>query len=355
MDFKILNWNIGGAKYLQDKEDEREETRKQLNSELQDLIRRNRRFPDVVTLQEIVWFQKPGEELENIIYQDQIEGYRYYPFSLIDSDRLSSKAKWNKVQKSGGWPDGTYFAQGNATLFRNDVPHFPVWDLSASCRCIPQGGRHFIEQVNLDSGLYFGDRDTEPRAVLVSHFIYNPIGEEGLPLDILVVNLHLTTLMREREGIPEIDMKASKIRLAQLDVVFCGIVSRYNMWKQLKFPERGEKREKKSGETYERYEPVWILAGDFNFTSESVEYESIKRLNFIDVIPIKGSGTKASGAGNPPTLTVDYIFAGPKFVSLDPLITKAGINNNRVDIDVRGSDHYPMYANIPIVPLTSPK
>ncbi len=32
--FKILNWNIGGAKYLQEKEDKRSVTREQLNIEL---------------------------------------------------------------------------------------------------------------------------------------------------------------------------------------------------------------------------------------------------------------------------------------------------------------------------------
>ncbi len=355
MNFKILNWNIGGAKYLEDKEDKREETRKQLNNELQELIGRNRRFPDVVTLQEVVWVKKPGGKLQNIIDQYQIENYRYFPCPLIDSARLSSKAKWNKVKENGGWPNGTYFAQGNAILFRDDVPHFPVWDLSASSKRMPKRKRHYIEQVNLESGLYFGDRDTEPRAALVSHFIYNPEGEKGMPLDIFVVNIHLTTLMREREGIPEIDMEASRIRLDQLDVIFRGIVSRYNMWKRLEFPERGKKREKKPGETFDRYEPVWILAGDFNFTQESLEYESLKRMNFIDVVPIKGSGTKARGVGNRASLTVDYIFAGPKFMSLDPLITEDGIRNNQVDHDVRGSDHYPLYAIIPITPLAIPK
>ena len=55
----------------------------------------------------------------------------------------------------------------------------------------------------MDSGLYFGDRNTEPRAALVSHFIYDsgPSTGDPKPLDIFVVNLHLTTLMMEREGV----------------------------------------------------------------------------------------------------------------------------------------------------------
>jgi len=346
MEFTILNWNIGGAKYLQEKKGERGQTRKQLNSELRELIRKYRK-PYVITLQEVLRYRTSSQSVEDII--GPIQGYKYYLFPLIDSDRLSSKAKWNKVKRLGGWPPEAFFAQGNAILLRNDVPHFPVWDLSASSNRRPDVERHFIEQVNLESGLYFGDRNTEPRAALVAHFIYNPKGENTKPLDVFVVNLHLTTLMLEREGIPEIDLEATKLRLAQLDVIFRGIVSRYNKWRHEGFPERGKPREKwETWETDKRYEPVWILAGDLNFTPESEEYETIQRMNFIDVVPQKGSGTKAKGAGNPPTLTVDYIFAGPKFISLDPFITTPGIRSNKVDDAVQGSDHYPMYAKIPL-------
>jgi endonuclease/exonuclease/phosphatase family metal-dependent hydrolase len=345
-EFTILNWNIGGAKYLQEEKDKREKTREELNSELNNLIKRYKK-PSVITLQEIVRYGASNQNVEEII--DPIEHYKYCSFPLIDSDRLSSKAKWNKIKRLGGWPPETFFAQGNAMIFRDDMPHFPVWDLATSSMHRHDEERHFIEQVNLENGLYFGDRNTEPRAALVAHFILNPGGENTMPLDIFVVNLHLTTLMLEREGIPEIDIKATQIRLNQLNVIFCGIVSRYNTWKRQKFPERGEPRKTwENGETDKRHEPVWILAGDFNFTQESEEYETIQRMNFIDVVPNKGGGTKAKGADNPPTLTVDYIFAGPKFISLDPLITTDGIKNNTVDHTVIGSDHYPMYAKIPI-------
>jgi len=346
MNFTILDWNIGGAKYLESEPDKRETTREQLNSELRQLVKGYDR-PQVITLQEIVQYREPGKDLGDLI--EPLEGYRYYPFRLIDSDRLSSKAKWHKVERKGLWPPGTFFAQGNAMLFRNDVPHFPVWDLSRSSIDAPAPERHFIEQVNLESGLYFGDRNTEPRAGLVAHFIFDVPGNRRKPLDIFVINLHLTTLMMEREGIPEIDLAASRIRLSQLDVLFHGIVSRYNVWKRQGFPERGERRKASKCETFKRHEPVWILAGDFNFTGDSVEYDTIKRMNFMDVVYKKGSGTKASGAGKPPTLVLDYIFAGPKFIALDPLIAETSqLKNNCVDTQPKGSDHYPSYAMIPL-------
>ena len=55
-----------------------------------------------------------------------------------------------------------------------------------------------------------------------------------------------------------------------------------------------------------RYSPVWILSGDFNFIEESEEYQYIKRRNFIDTVEKKEGmlrgehveGTKASGVGS---------------------------------------------------------
>ena len=297
-------------------------------------------------MQEVVCYGKSREKAENIL--DTIEGYQQYTIPLIDSDRLSSKAKWREVERVGGWDPKTFFAQGLAILFREETtPHFPVWDLPASAENNPRREGHFIENVHLESGLYFGDRNTEPRAALVAHFVFNPESSKA-PLDIFVINLHLTTLLMEREGIPGVDLEASRIRMDQLRIIFKGIISRYNIWKQQKYPERGKERNPEVGETFERCEPVWILAGDFNFTPESGEYEYIERLNFIDVVPLKGSGTKAKGAGNPATLTVDYIFAGPKYISLDPVITSAKIKNNYVYHETKSSDHYPMYAKIPI-------
>ena len=62
-------------------------------------------------------------------------------------------------------------------------------------------------------------------------------------------------------------------------------------------------------------------------------------------------GTKASGLGDSPTLTVDYVFAGPKYEALDPVYVQEGIKTNRVaiDDDVLISDHLPLLMSVPIV------
>jgi len=339
MEFKILNWNIAGAKYLEKKEDEREDFQKVMNGELKRLITVHN--PDVITLQEIVQY---GADRKDII--EPPDGYDYHPFTFVDTESLSIRAKWNKLEKSGEWPKGTYFAQGNGFLFKKGLPHQPVWSLPSDGKHQPRIlKKNYLEKVGLESGLYFGDRDTEPRAALVAHFVFNPKGKPK-PLDIFILNIHLTTLTMEREGVPEIDRRATKIRLSQLDIIFDGIVSRYNSWRRGGFRERGEHRKPEDWETFDRHEPVWILAGDFNSTKSSHEYKAIQDVNFMDVIK-KDTATKAPGAGKEATLILDYIFAGPAFVSLDPLIMSAGIKSNHVE-DIRVSDHCPLIANIPI-------
>ena len=359
MDFTILNWNIGGAKFLETKQrGDRERQKSDLNQALSSLI--NKFQPDVVTLQEIVRYKEPDDvEIRDVV--DPVPtGYRYFPFDLINSDLMSSKAKWNKVLRGSDWDLKSYFAQGNAFLVKKDSPVFPVWDLSNLAQPRPGTDRdHFVEQVHLDSGLYFGDRNTEPRAALVMHFITDPKikGKDGWPLDIFVVNVHLTTLMKEREGVPEIDALAEETRLAQLKIVFNGVVSRYNSWRQDGYPQRHERRKPGPTESFDRHSPIWILAGDFNFTENSAEYAWIMRRNFIDTVPDErktspyGIGTKAKGVGNDPTLTLDYIFAGPQYVSLDPVIKKAGLHQNYVvhDHDFRASDHYPVFSKLALI------
>jgi endonuclease/exonuclease/phosphatase family metal-dependent hydrolase len=214
-----------------------------------------------------------------------------------------------------------------------------------------------MEVVKLESGLYFGDRNTEPRAALVTHLVLSELphthsnGILERPLDVFVVNLHLTTLMGEREGIPEIDDEATQTRLRQLDLVLNGIVSRYNKWAKDGFKIRGKKVEPRDGETHKRHSAIWILAGDFNFTPESTEYQTLIRRGFIDLIRNHELGSKTSGLGATPTLTVDYVFAGPRFEAIDPAVAREGTIQNHLEVtdDTRVSDHFPLIVSVPIV------
>lgn len=353
-ELRILDWNIAGAKYFElPKDDEKDQFRIDTNNALADLIRRH--DPHVITLQETVVVGRPGEKQSHLI--DTPPGYVFADSVLIDSERHAYVAKWRKVAKMGNWPPDTYFGQGLGMLWKSGLPqfkHFPVWripDLDA----VADDGKH-IEEVILMSGLYFGDRNTEPRAALVTHFVIthdlkNAAMRFPRPLDVFVVNLHLTTLKHEREGIPEIDERAEQLRSHQLDIILDGIVSRYNLWRSDGYRTSGEVTAVGSGDDSDRYSPVWILCGDFNFTPDSIEYHRVQRANFVDVCLNKGFGTKASGRGTRARLTLDYIFAGPKFVSLDPVIVDDAIKGSFTpDYTVKVSDHYPMFAEVPLTP-----
>ncbi len=390
MELKVLNWNIGGAKVLEQiTRGKREKEKKVINRDLQRLIKANE--PDVVTLQEVIAYKQPSDKkVIHLIEKDIIDklGYKCFFFPLIDSLGFSSQEKWKKVTDKSDWEENTYFSQGNGILLRKNAPLFPFWDLSKSNQTSP-GERllsiykqhkinpvddlikefdndfqnYLIERVHLEKGVYFGDRNTEPRVALITHLILDsPLKNDSRPIDVFILNVHLVTIMKERVGIPSKDAEATKLRLNQLDAIFDGIISRYNSWFDDGFPHRGEKRIPETWETFERHQPVWLLCGDFNFTENSDEYDYIMRRNFIDTTPghrriavthhdgvtTKHSGTKTSGAGNPATLTLDYIFAGPKFVTFDPLFTDAVMDDNRIDHNIKSSDHYPIISKIPL-------
>lgn len=394
MEIILLNWNIGGAKVLEQKcRKRRDIVKKEINLDLANLIKKNK--PDIVTLQEVVAYKQPSDkDLTNIIDKDKIGklGYNCFFFPLIDSLGFSSQDKWEKIKKDSDWDKNSYFSQGNGMLFRKNAPLFPCCDLSKPEEVSPgqrlltileqQKGNpvgdlereiennyqnFLMEKTPLTMGSYFGDRNTEPRVAIVSHLILkSPVPDDPKPIDIFILNVHLVTLMKERVGIPSKDAEATKLRINQLTAIFDDTISRFNSWYEDGFPQRGIKRDPKDckkWETFNRHKPVWLLCGDFNFTEKSVEYDYIMRRNFIDTtlaerrkgithsrkgIRIDHDGTKAKGAKNPATLTLDYIFAGPKFVAFDPLFKDAAMLDNIVDHTVFSSDHFPIISKIPL-------
>ncbi len=414
---RIINWNIGGAKYLELKSrasdkfvdppdpkckdlgwgcpDQmrkdcknkcREGFRIDVNEGLRYLMAQK---PDVITLQEVVRY-RPHADLrhsEDVIDRPDDYGYHYIPMWLIDTVRHGARGKWDKVKENGDWSGDPFFAQGNAFLLRDTisvsdgVAYFPVYAIPKpyrnrdDFRAIPihanqrwddPPGRGCMECVQLEPGMYFGDRDTEPRAALVAHMVLSGPSDGGgggmrdhldSPLDVFVVNVHLTTLMGEREGIPGIDEQASQTRLRQLDIVLNKLVSKYNQWRRDGYRIREKPYDVRAEyDTTKRHQPIWVITGDFNFTPESVEYQTMLRRGFIDLMPkrfahqsVSHRPTKAKGAGNDPTITLDYVFAGPRLAALDPHHVEDGIQDNKVETEqVKASDHYPLIVDLPI-------
>jgi endonuclease/exonuclease/phosphatase family metal-dependent hydrolase len=366
---KLINWNIGGAKYFELKssslaeENSRERFRELVNEALHELIRRY--GPDVITLQEIVEFEANGDAARAQCILNKHEGYDYFPNILIDTLRHSHQGKWNKVRTQGEWTNpNAYFAQGNAFLVSKHLKRFPLFSLPKANLSFAQwrelGGmvtvveveKSYIEDVILETGVYFGSRDTEPRGASVLHLVFDKhVGpdNEAAPQDVFVINAHLTTLTLEREGVPAVDREASEKRLQQLSIIFDGIISRYNSWARQGYIVRGNP-ERPASDTIHRRPPIWIVAGDFNFTPQSEEYAHVKHRNFLDLIKHHGLGTKATGLGSDPTLTVDYVFAGPLFWPVDPHEMEKQLNFNTIQIDntTRVSDHFPIVVTMPL-------
>jgi endonuclease/exonuclease/phosphatase family metal-dependent hydrolase len=371
-EIKIANWNVGGAKYFELPSSSKPRTyepgmkikcREEYKDGLMTAIEflKKAHNPDIITLQEIARYSLDGNPHNVVELFDDVSGYQYVPFTLIDTSQFSARPKWDKVRSSGKWAVNPrpYFAQGNGFFIKNTCLHFPLWALPKANTDhnkfpdnIGPDGEHLvrIERVDLHTGLYFGERNTEPRVALVLHLVL-PANKK--PLDIFIINVHLTTLRQEREGIPDIDEEASIIRQKQLSVILDGIVSRYNMWRSngYKMGDRKIIIDKKFEMTNPkgRHNPIWVIAGDLNFTRQSAEYTYLKRRNFMDLIP-GDSATKSSGLGKNPTLAVDYIFAGPRFHAFDPYLVKPELEKNKVIVNdyFKISDHYPQVANVPL-------
>ncbi|OEU67007.1 MAG: hypothetical protein BA867_05120 [Desulfobacterales bacterium S5133MH16] len=272
----ILSWNIGGVGYLRTVGAERVPKRNAINDELKNCLI-DKYHPDFILLQEVVRYENAGGVREDIVDMAKIgSGYHYHWSMVIDTERNNHPEKWGPIRAEGGWGNNTYLAQGSAILWNDIIPHGSIWEHNNNNFSHDK----FLEQeeVRLDNGIYAGNRDTEPRTATVSRFLVDK-------RDLLLVNLHLTTLKGEREGLPERDEAGSKIRLWQLDIILNGIVSRYNFWREnhKKFQNQPK--------------PFWLLAGDFNGTEISPEIQKLKRMRFQDVSPIEdavgsGSGTK---------------------------------------------------------------
>ena len=321
----IASWNINGISFLKTGPEERGRLKPAITRQLNDECLHKFR-PDFLAVQEIVRYEENGVVQELV---EPPEGYCYQSSISIDTASQNHPVKWEPIRKAGKWVADDYLGQGNGLLWREDIPHCSIWDWTGEKARRGKGLRQ--EAIRIDTGLFTGNRDTEPRLAVVSHFIYEK-------RHLFIVNLHLTTLLKEREGFPDRDCLGAEIRGRQLDIVLSGIVSRYNRWREEQYPLAPDDR------------PIWFLAGDFNATENSLEIEKIKRLNFLDLCLDKGAGTKRGKDSANAALTLDYIFAGPAYYAFDPNVVKQMLETAGKPplYEITVSDHYPIMARFPI-------
>ncbi|MFH1464991.1 MAG: endonuclease/exonuclease/phosphatase family protein [Pseudomonadota bacterium] len=331
MEFVVMSWNVAGAKFFAAPPAARESWREHLNAALAHAVVLHR--PDVVVLQEVIRYGDRDAPQDLITPPS---GYHYQPWVVIDSYRNAHPDRWERTRGgAGAWAPETWLAQGCGLLWREDLAHAAIW--CADSTSARPGPELQAEAVRLDTGLYTGSRDTEPRLAVVGHFALRKDAEQDL--EVFVVNLHLTTFKGEREGLPARDELGRETRSWQLRTLLHGVVSRFNQWRA----ERGLDRTSRP--------PVWVLAGDLNALPGSHEVRYLESLNFVDLNPRKGAGTKRSGVTGPATLTLDYIFAGPAYVAFDPYVLAHSIRANPEplhDLANGVSDHLPLVATLRI-------
>lgn len=337
---RLMTWNVGGIPFLRALPEDREAKKAAFAAVIRNVTEKFR--PDIVLFQEIVRYNAGGNRHQA---QDMIVAppdYHYCPYVAIDTRRQNHPAKWDPVRESGRWSPDAYLAQGNAVMWRKDMPHCSIWDFRNHRQ---NTGRNLeAEAVRVDTGIFTGNRDTEPRLAVVAHFVHKATGR-----NIFVVNIHMTTLRGEREGFPERDDLGSKIRMNQVKIILNGIVSRYNTWRE------------EQGRTQADERPVWILAGDFNAAPDSDEISRIRRMNFMDLCENSGgTGTKRSKRGDQASITVDYIFAGPQYFAFDPNELRERLKTCKTGGNAPPcgpvyhfgvetvSDHYPVFAWLPL-------
>jgi len=284
-------------------------------------------FPDIILLQECIGFVdtrptpsgrwQSGKE----ILQSIFTGYECFFFPAFSSQKNHNPAKWNKFRIGSGiqyfLPDEIDAQQGYGVCVRDPNQLKRIWiddksitentpsmiDNSSS----PYG--FSFEAINLTTGMYLGNRDTEPRLAILGRMKLSAGNDERY---CNFINLHLTTLQGEREGNPKINRIGSEIRLQHLKVIVENIISAYQESTLYRIPRK----------TLNRKDDIWIVAGDFNATPESNELDLIRKSDFIDGNPDKRMidqsgrfqnqiGTKISlrDKSSPPVV-VDYIHCG---------------------------------------------
>jgi endonuclease/exonuclease/phosphatase family metal-dependent hydrolase len=227
--------------------------------------------------------------------------------------------KWNRFRQGGGAqqfiPEDIEAQQGYGVCVREAGQLRRLWVDQANPNVDadrPTAQAHYdlcFEAIHTTTGSYLGNRDTEPRLVVLGR-LKLPDGAGMRYANVL--NLHLTTLRGEREGNIRLDRRGSRTRLQQLDLILDNIISAYQEAKEHRLPRTAPNQK----------EDIWIMAGDFNATQDSEELELVRRVGFVDGNLDKSledaTGTFQDQIGTkwslsrptaPPTAT-DYILCG---------------------------------------------
>lgn len=294
-------------------------------------------YPDLILLQECIGFVdknpagpsgrwQTGDEILRNVFQ----GYRCFFFPSLSSHTHPHPRKWlpfrreeAQKKKRDFLPEYVEAQQGYGICILDEASLRRIWideaspaEESAAQKDVPGAGEYHlcVECTETTMGKqYQGDRDTEPRLVVMGRCFRSSGNHRGRYVNFL--NLHLDTMRGERGGNIRLDRQGSIARISQLDGVLDGVISAYQEASGYRVPRR------RWGKAYE---DLWIVGGDFNATPDSAEIASVTRSGFVDgnrdktifdadtESPLHNQvGTKWSikDLALPPVV-VDYIFCG---------------------------------------------
>ena len=337
MDVRIMSWNMAGAKLFERLDPAPGSATKSYTTAFRKvwqqsispwLAATHDDKPDIILLQECIGFKDRSASSSdrwqsgNAILREIFSGYSCFFFPAVTSHNHPHPGKWKRYTEGGSVsnfvPAHVDIQQGYGICVRSGVSSRRLWLPCPDPQNAPPDADRVgpdcvscFEPINITTGLYLGNRDTEPRMVIMGRAMLESNGNQRY---LNYLNIHLSTLSGEREGNVRLDRSASAARIRQIELILDNVVSAYQEATRYRIPESIKHGER----------DIWIIGGDFNTTPDSAEIALIRRAGFVDTIPDKtiedanptstfqdrvGSKWSLGDMGNPP-IVLDYIFCG---------------------------------------------
>lgn len=353
MEIRIMSWNMAGAKLFDQLDPEPGPAAGSYTDAFRKVWEKNIApwlaipdddEPDIILLQECIGFKdcsaSPSGRWQggDAILGKIFSGYECFFFPAITSHSNPHPRKWNRYAKVGvaanAIPAHVDIQQGYGICLRKGVSIRKLWVPWPNPGEVPvdadRAGPDYtscFESISITAGLYQGNRDTEPRMVVMGRVKLESGGKSRY---LNYLNIHLNTLSGEREGNLRLNRNAGTSRQRQLELILDSVVSSYQEATRYRIPEGREQEER----------DIWVMGGDFNTVPGSAEIALIRRSGFVDSIEDKriedsepisslhgriGSKWSLGDTGAAPIVT-DYIFFG-----LEQFTFPAG------DLDISGS------------------
>jgi len=337
MEISIMSWNMAGAKLFEQLDSKPHPVagsytaafRKTWEDSIGGWLQTpDQDKPDIILLQECIGFDDMSAspsgrwQTGRDILREIFSGYQCYFFPAVTSHSNPHPGKWNRYTETGDVtnyiPAHVDVQQGYGICIRNGISSRKLWVPWADPENVPPDADRVdtdcvscFEPISITTGLYLGQRDTEPRLVIMGRVKLESDGESRY---LNFLNIHLNTLSGEREGNVRLNRRAGASRLQQIELILDNIVSAYQETTRYRMPAGIQQSQR----------DIWVIGGDFNTTPDSDEINMIRQSGFIDAIPDKRIedenpdsalhnkiGSKWSLLDSQtPAINVDYIFCG---------------------------------------------